>query len=139
MAVRYLPPPPSLQYPILPSPRGHTPPLPLPPLTPLLQDDLLMSWSNHEVSLLKEIGINPPPPFDLPLADWLAEFSICSLWLETSMPDRSAKDAYADAWIDYQDPPTRLQDFRYLYAHYSLFRELATLSSVHNIWPDPSR
>lgn len=92
-----------------------------------------MSWSNHKVSLLKEIGIDPPPPFDLPLTDWLVEFSIRSLWLEMLMPDRSAKDVYADAWIDYQDPPTRLQDFRYSYAHYSLFCELATLSSVHNI------
>jgi hypothetical protein len=115
------------------------PPPPPPPLTPLLQDDLLMSWSNREVSLLKEIGIDPPPPFDLPLADWLTEFSICSLWLETSMPDCSAEDGYADAWIDYQDPPTHLQDFQYSYAHYALFRKLATLSLVHNIWPDPSR
>ena len=73
------------------------------------------------------------------MADWFAEFIMSRLWLETSMPDHTAEDSYADAWIEYQNPPTRLWDFGYSYAHYSLFRELASLSSVRTIWPHPSR
>ena len=98
-----------------------------------------MSWSEREVSLWKAMGRDPPPPFNVPVADWFAEFVMSRLWLETSMPDRAAEDVYVDAWIEYQNPPTRLWDFGYSYPHYSLFRELASLSSVRTIWPHPSR
>ena len=97
-----------------------------------------MSWSDRELALMTEIGLDYPS-FDLTSACWLTEFSFCSLWLHTSMEDSSAEEAYADAWIDFQAPPSRLHDFRYSYLHCALFRELACLSWVSNIWPHPSR
>jgi len=54
------------------------------------------------------------------------------------MPFRSPDEAYADAWIDFQKPPSRLEDFYYSYPAFSIFQGLADLSSVNNTWPNPS-
>jgi hypothetical protein len=85
----------------MPPPRRSTPQLHEPLPIPSLQDDLLMSWFNHELALIREIGFYPLP-FDLPLVDLLAEFSISSPWLHMSMPDGSAEEAYTNTWIHHQ-------------------------------------
>ena len=97
-----------------------------------------LHWTDRHLNILQELGLDPLP-FSPSKAEWLEQFILSSHWLHTSMPSRSPDEAYADAWIDYQNPPSRLEEFYYSYPHFSIFQGLAELSSVDNIWPKPSR
>jgi hypothetical protein len=73
------------------------------------------------------------------MVDWFRSFTLNRQWLHGSLPHRSAEDAYADAWILYQGTPTAPDKPYYSYPDFDLFHRLAALSSVDNVWPEPSR
>jgi hypothetical protein len=85
------------------------------------------------------MGVDPPAPPTPAMINWFRAFTLNRQWLHGSLPPRSAEDAYADAWILYQDPPILPVRAYYSYPEFELFHGLATLSSVDNIWQHPSR
>ncbi len=140
----YQPPPPPVYFPMNQSSNplhSHSPsdsPITPPPSLPVSYVNEPLHWTDRHLTVLRELGLDPPP-FSPSKAEWLEQFILSSHWLHTSMPSRSPDEAYADAWIDYQNPPSRLEEFYYSYPHFSIFQGLAELSSVDNVWPKPSR
>jgi hypothetical protein len=116
---------------------SNSPINPLPSLPASYVNELL-HWMDRHLTILRELGLDPPP-LSQSKAEWLQQFILSSHWLHTSVPSQSSNKAYADAWIDYQNPPSRLEEFYYSYPQFSIFQGLAKLSSVDNIWPKPSR
>jgi hypothetical protein len=107
-----------------------------PPSNP---DSPTISYSERDTDLLREIGIDPPVPPSQAAIDWFHEFTLSRQWLHGSLPHRSAEDAYSDAWMLHQGLPQSLESPYYSYPHFELFHRLAAISSVDNVWREPSR
>lgn len=128
------PPPPLYRRLLLPPSPSLSPPPPHPH-----PDPPTTSYSERDTDLLREIGIDPPVPPSQAAVDWFHEFTLSRQWLHGSLPHRSAEDAYSDAWMLYQGFPQALESPYYSYPHFELFHHLAAISSVDNVWREPSR